>query len=144
MKEITEQEYEQHIQSDGRKSDSPHYRTVLRDPTVIYHRGDFSACMGWRFDAYQRNKTTERWVRSDHWHQFMSNHRASQKTSRNKISAQNQRYLRPSIGFISEVKRYLAMGMTTAAIADLTKKPESEVIAARNVFNRDFSQPQPK
>lgn len=144
MKEITEREYEEHIKTDGRKSDAPHYRTVLRDPTVIYHRGDFSACLGWRFDAYQRHKTLERWVSADHWHTFMRNHRASQSASRKKIEDQNQRYLRPSIGFISEVKRYIARGMTTAEIADLTQKPESEVIAARNVFNRDFSQPQPK
>lgn len=141
MKEITEQEYEDHIKN--RKPDS-NYRAVLRDPTVIYRRGDFSECMGWRFASYEQQKTIERWIKAEHWHQFQQLHRERHKASVARRSEQRHRYLYPSSGFIAEVKRYIARGMTTAEIADLTQKPESEVIAARNVFNRDFSQPQPK
>ncbi len=142
MKEITEQEFHSHLEHGAAIEHAS--KTIIRDPTVLYRRGDISPCAEWVFECYVDKRTQERWVRADKWKEWTKRMSSAYKQSKIRRAERKQRILRPAFGFISEVKRYLARGMTTAEIADLTQKPESEVIAARNVFNRDFSQPQPK
>ncbi len=141
MKEITEAEFQRHLDT-GRLSD-PASKTITRDPTVIYRRGMVSECAGWVFDCYASNRTQERWVRADKWKDWNDRASRATRTTKQKRAEQKQKLLRPSFGFMMEVKRYLALGMTTDKIAELVNKPESEVIAAKNIMNRNFSsQPQ--